>query len=168
MLNSKLEGLSYNEARSRLLSIIIDCSSRERVEFWDEIFKIELNDLILLVTVIIFLICSIVSDGLYAQDLLWSYVLLMVIGICGWVMGNGVDVILKNEKAYRLSCLYHSTNHLLSSLTTMSVEEEAEGSGGLLFGHPHTSVYSVLRGGRWSRLPSLLLVEGDLISTMPG
>ena len=50
----------------------------------------------------------------------------------------------------------------------MDLEPNKESPEAIFSGHPHISIVTVYRNNIWMRIPSLGLVEGDIIALMAG
>ena len=77
-----------------------------------------------------------------------------------------LEGVLRDYEHFARTCaLYASDSNSTASSTSVL---ENESIAAISSGHPHISIVTVYRNGRWLRMPSLGLVEGDVIALMAG
>ena len=77
-----------------------------------------------------------------------------------------LEGVLRDYEHFARTCDFYASDS--SSTASSASVLENESIAAISSGHPHISIVTVYRNGRWLRMPSLGLVEGDVIALMAG
>lgn len=115
-----------------------------------------------------FALCAAFHEN-FRTGYIFGTIVILILAIINFILMKRYSIAEMTETLLEISTisraysssLEHSKNHVMS-------KSQAENQDVINCGHSHVSIIAVFRDGHWQRIPSLLLVEGDIISLMAG
>jgi hypothetical protein len=145
--------------REKLQSVHPDCSLSLRVQ----------RLLFLNVSTVIILVIGAAVDHNFRTGFVFSAALIFVLVIVNATLQRRYETAEMTELAKEMEVI---TDEYVASLekyqNAVDPAHRSKPQGLITSGHSHVSIIAVFRDGQWQRIPSLLLVEGDIISLMAG
>lgn len=162
--------ISFTRSRE-IVSKSINLVLSETISNTNLSYKIKDNQYFLLficnfIAVIIFSIGAGI-DSNFRIGLIISIIIILLLIIVNWILLKRYLIVEKQELIHEIKSIVDEYNYLLEKYQNLSTNIDIHPRL-INGGHSHVSIVAVFRDGQWHRLPTLLLVEGDIISLMSG